>query len=167
MKRKAIGAIGLGLFIAVAVAFGLSRQPGLTFRNALASAIQDHLHDNWNGVLDLGSVTSFDWERVCIFPPYTNEQKINERLGFIWERAASTGIESDDSICLFVFMKDGQVVLHSMFSRSDGDFSGLGEGGVCVSRAKALFGIRTQDSGRPGEPWINLFLTASNGSGQD
>ena len=68
---------------------------------------------------DLAEVTSFEWDVVHVFRPYTSEEIVNEVLG---SRIDSRNINMLDSINLLVFTKNGGVVLTVAVSRGVCDF---------------------------------------------
>jgi len=58
-------------------------------------------------------VEQFDdetWDRLYVFPPYTTRDRVESRLGFGWPEFDDTTVEMSDSVCLLVFVGQGQVV---------------------------------------------------------
>lgn len=95
--------------------------------------------------LDLASTIDGDWERVCIFGPYTSRERIDAALGLHWDCTAAQ-IDSDDSNCLLVFLARGSVMGFAKVPRGECDFFDLGDAGKCFSRDDAVFTITTDPS---------------------
>ena len=57
----------------------------------------------------LAEATDFDWDRVCVFPPYVPQETVDETLGIEW--GVVDGGDLDDRN-LLVFVDDGRVVKH-------------------------------------------------------
>lgn len=74
-------------------------------------------------VVDLSSITTFPWDKLYVFGPYTSSQRIDSILGNFWIGSRFTSIKSNDRITLLVFTRNGRVVQHLEFPRGQGDFS--------------------------------------------
>jgi hypothetical protein len=61
---------------------------------------------------DLGRCTSFPWEKLFIFGPYTGRDTIERTLGFSWPMADRTRISMSESFSLLVFVHDDSVAAH-------------------------------------------------------
>lgn len=106
-----------------------------------AAATQEYL-------VDLGEVSGFDWDSVFIFPPYTPSSEIDQALGYEWEGSRKTGISSDDTINLVVFVAGGEVKRYCRVSRKVADFS-LPPEKRRLDRSDARFSVHQyDDSGR-------------------
>lgn len=92
----------------------------------------------------LDSLTSFDWDRVYLFLPFTGEDELRERLGKDWASVAQTGISSRDDIVLLVFVSGGQAVRLVKFPRRIGDFSEI-EVGNGLAPSEARFRVERHD----------------------
>ncbi len=77
---------------------------------------------NAHAVVTISTQTSFPWDKLYIFAPYTPIQRINDQLGFTWAEAGKTHIASLDTFYLLVFLKNGKVVEHFKWPRESGDF---------------------------------------------
>jgi len=94
----------------------------VTFAKRLAARVQ--LSANEKGELvNIAALTSFGWERLFVFPPYTSPEQIRSGLGHSWVFASLTGIQNSEGHCLLVFTKSDRVVQHCMFQRKHGDFT--------------------------------------------
>jgi len=110
----------------------------------ISADIAEQVARNGSERLDLGKVGSAEWERVCFFGPYMNDEEASKVLGFSWD--LPTGIASSfvsESINVLVFLKGQSVVAYTEHKRSEQDFWRLN--GKCFSRDKAIF-VRGQDS---------------------
>jgi hypothetical protein len=58
---------------------------------------------------DLSGFTTFDWDTLVSFTPYTSEERIYEVVGYKWDNISSTVNEGMNQI---VFLKDGKVVCY-------------------------------------------------------
>lgn len=72
--------------------------------------------------IDFMQITSFSWDRLYIFTPYTNYKTIDETLGFYWLPARSSLIQSKDYVYLLVFLKNRHVVQYVEFYSNEGNF---------------------------------------------
>jgi len=59
---------------------------------------------------DFAAESPFAWDRLYIFAPYSPRASVEKSLGFAWPDYRQTSIESSDSVCLVIFVKDSQVV---------------------------------------------------------
>ena len=62
----------------------------------------------------LRQVTESHWDTVCVFPPLTSKDQVDEKLGVSWSRA---GGYPEDTHLLLVFLRDGEVVTHTYVAR--------------------------------------------------
>lgn len=113
---------------------------------SLASAIEQASQTK-PALLVIASVTDYAWDKMFIFGPYTPEATIQKSLGSPWEGARKSGIESNDSFCLLVFMHNGKVIQSGSFSRASGDFAGLSSTNA-LSPSEAVFKISRTPSGQ-------------------
>ena len=68
-------------------------------------------------VIRMADLTSFPWDRVCLFGPYTIQGQVDSCLGFDWPEFKATGLEMDDSFSLMVFSLAGRVAHSEKVSR--------------------------------------------------
>jgi hypothetical protein len=57
----------------------------------------------------LADATPFEWDRVCVFPPYLSKEAVDETLGIEW--GVVGGGDLDDRV-LLVFLEGNRVVKH-------------------------------------------------------
>jgi hypothetical protein len=53
--------------------------------------------------IDLSTVTSFSWDRVYVFIPYTTPTTIDRSVGLSWRKLCRTEIETAEGINLLIF----------------------------------------------------------------
>lgn len=97
----------------------------------LINSMKNAFSENYSGDLDyvdLANLTSFKWDRLYIFQPYTTKEKMRSVLGISSAWLINTEIASSDSYTLLVFIRKGFVVMSLDFYRGDGDFSYLDTG---------------------------------------
>jgi hypothetical protein len=79
-------------------------------------------------VVDISAVTTFSWQRLYIFGPYTSPFKMDDTVGRSWRKKCYTNILASDGISLLVFT-DGKTVVHCLdFPRNEGWFPEFLEG---------------------------------------
>ena len=81
---------------------------------------------------------SFAWDKVCIFGPYTNNQKARQVLGFDWDLEARSQIHFSDSINALIFLYQGSVNQVVDLRRRIVDFKVLD---VCLPRPETTFKV--------------------------
>ena len=112
-----------GVAVAVAMIWGLA----IWERRQLAEDLSLRIESAANRkdeFINLAAITSFSWDEVHVFCPYTSPDQICATIGYPWWRAALTGIQSTESFFLLVFVKSGHVRQYCMFPRIKGDFEG-------------------------------------------
>lgn len=82
---------------------------------------------------------------VCIFGPYTNNEKVKSVLNMNWNIEERSQIHVSDSVNALVFLYQGSVNQVVDLKRGITDFTDLD---MCLSRNQANFKIRTDASGR-------------------
>src|ERR1700730_4781926 len=55
---------------------------------------------------DFAQAIPIKWDTLFMFAPYTDRQRIEEKLGFKWPDADRAAIQDSDLFWLFVFVKD-------------------------------------------------------------
>ena len=98
--------------------------------------IESNLAANDGTKLDLRLVVVSDWDRVCIFGPYTNNSEAKKTLGFEWNIEARTDIRTSEGINVLAFVKDSSVLDYAEHPRRKGDFAELR--GKCLDRDHAV-----------------------------
>ena len=85
------------------------------------------------------------WDMVCIFGPYTNNEKAKSALNMNWNIEERSEIHVSDSVNALVFLYQGSVNQVVDLKRGIADFTDLD---MCLNRNQANFKIRTDASGR-------------------
>jgi hypothetical protein len=102
---------------------------------------------------DLGQSVQGEWDRICVFRPYTTYERVDSVIGARWRGARSTNIEQSDSATLLTFLRGTRVEDYVLFPRVKGDWGTPGpEQWYCRSRANAVFQLRQPFDGTI--PWI-------------
>ena len=108
--------------------------------NRLDSSLRKAIQNKRGTILNIQDVTSFKWDRLDIYTPYTSYK---DEKGEI--------IEIDEGHCLLVFSNSGVPVSKLKYKRYYGDFSGLHrEGGY--SPLSAHFRVPAQSQSK----WLKL-----------
>jgi len=95
--------------------------------------------------VDISSLTSFSWDRMYVFAPYTLPVRIDTVLGKNWLGSRFTSIKSSDRITLLVFTKNARVVQYLEYPRNEGDFSSTAnETGYSINEAQFIVGEKGQ-----------------------
>ena len=90
-----------------------------------------------SGVIDLAQQLPGAWTKVCLLPPYTNNQSAQQLLGFAYDVESNSTIASADDISLLLTMSETEVLNSYAIDRSKADFSSLGAN--CYTREEATF----------------------------
>ena len=89
-------------------------------------------------VVDISAVTTFSWQWLCIFGPYTSPLEIDDTVGRSWRKKCYTYIRNSDVINLLVFT-DGKTVVQCLdYPMIEGWFPEFREG---ISSQEALFTV--------------------------
>lgn len=123
------------------------------FRNTLQIDIQETL-GRGDSVIDLESITDFNWDRLFIFKPYTPIADIDSTLGFKWEEAHSTRIEQSEGVNLLVFVDRGKVISYSRIPRNFGDFVKMDVTKPITRNTRFI--VRKEDAGW--QEWIFVYV---------
>jgi len=105
-----------------------------------------------NPIVTISAATDFEWDKLFIFAPYTSVDKIHEQLGYKWNEAEKTHIDSSE-FHLLVFVKNGKVVRHFRVSRRI-DFQNL-EAGNVFTPGDDTFEVKSVGAGETTR--LNLF----------
>jgi hypothetical protein len=114
-------------------------------RQKLESDLSDAILQNINGeipAVDFAKITTFSWDRLYIFEPYTSTEELDHIFGNE-RRSFNTSIESNDGIILLVFTKDGRVVQYLDYGRGLGDYAyANNEAGYLLQEARFVMDER-------------------------
>ena len=92
-----------------------------------------------SSVIDLSATTSFSWDRLYVFGPYTLLEDLEAAVGRSWRNICFTHIDVLENDVLLVFMSDGKVVHCLEYSMELYDLSSLGRYESGISLQEALF----------------------------
>lgn len=84
-------------------------------------AIFEIIADQSSHEINLLQLTDFEWEHAYLFAPYTDQEQINETLGF--EYNDKSQIANRDDIYLLVFVKQNKVIAYAEMDRQQADFT--------------------------------------------
>ncbi|NJD55048.1 MAG: hypothetical protein FIA94_01435 [Nitrospirae bacterium] len=116
--------------------FGLDLIP----KSRLESSLRKAVKDNKGGTISINDLTTFKWDRMDIYTPYSTYKGANGKA-----------IDVDEGECLLVFGYKGAVVSILNYKRFYGDFSSLyREGGYSPSSARFKVPVKDQSN------WIKL-----------
>jgi hypothetical protein len=90
--------------------------------------------------VDLSTSIPGDWDKVCIFEPYSTSATAKEILDVYLNLELRSDIGSSDSIALFITMKSNKVKDLFDVSRKNIDFTQLG--GQCFDRNNTKFTVQ-------------------------
>lgn len=71
----------------------------------------------------VNELSAGNWDRVCIFGPYTNN--VSDVLGFEWDIEQYTDVLRSDGHSVLLFVDDKEVIDLIVQNRGKGDFSSL------------------------------------------
>jgi hypothetical protein len=107
-----------------------------------------------DSVLNISKITSFEWDSLYIFKPYTPLDTIKKQIGFEWEGLESALVNQSDNFNLLLFIKAKQVVSFVQLPRNYGDFARITTSGPCVKSGSAFY-VRKDFFGS--QNWIYLY----------
>lgn len=107
-------------------------------RIALLDAISRHKNGEIPNV-DLSTITTFPWDRLYVFEPYTQQSEISAVVGRSWRESCFTSIDTSDGRALLVFTNSSQVVDCIEFPINIADFAPLWEYEMGFSREESRF----------------------------
>lgn len=91
-----------------------------------------------DGDLYFSQSVSGDWDQLCIFEPYSDNQKAAALLGFDWDLESNSNISTFDDITLLVFASSTAVIFFEDVKRNV-DFSSLA--GQCYDKLSTNFNV--------------------------
>jgi hypothetical protein len=137
MRRFAVIALCLSMGCGIVVGvYCWSVFPSPAVSRALAAKV----HLGPGTIIDFAQIAPFAWDKVFVFHPYTSKERIDRCLGFRWDSAEWSVIDSFDGANLVVFVRNGAVVCWFDHSRSDGDLMDLADG-KGYTRQEAIFRV--------------------------
>jgi hypothetical protein len=114
MKKKIIivaaSLLTVGLISGLAILLvGFDVFPHDQFDKRLRAAIDTHR----GGVVKISDISHFSWDRMYVFPPYSQAVGVNGEKIYV-----------DEGCCVLLFKEKGKTIYHLTFNRRFGDFSG-------------------------------------------
>ena len=103
-------------------------------------------HDSTAKILDLGNnlkkvvVSDYvgtNWDKVCFFGPYSNNELAKSSLGFDWDLEINSSVYVNEGVSLLVLVKNSQVIDHFEIKRRQADFANFT--GNCFDKTSAIF----------------------------
>lgn len=122
-------------------------------------AIKQEVRDRGASRVVLSRLTSFDWDQLFLFAPYSPRSEVCAVLKI----AASDcdgkvpAVSSDDGVMLLAFQRAGAVVHVELHYRWHGDFTPL-PSMQPIRRDTAVFRVRREGQSASGGPWLKLVL---------
>ena len=107
--------------------------------------------------IELAKLTTFEWDEVFLFEPYTPRSAVCDTLGVQVKycervvRAEST----DDGEMIIAFRKAGRVTHAELHFRFNGDFMPW-ESSRPIPRSKAVFRVTGEGAAYSGKVWFKL-----------
>ena len=114
--------------------------------DAVSSSISGAVKRGDGARVALVEHTSFAWDKVCIFGPYTPADHIEAVTLIPGTAREAPGIESREDIDLLLFVRGGRITASVAHPRVRGDF-GPEVLGKCYSKERAVFAVRTPPAG--------------------
>lgn len=113
-----------------------------SFSNKLSAQLKKETHKT---VIFSDLDVTFAWDTVCIFGPYTNNEKAKSVLNMNWNIEERSEIHFSDSVNALVFLYQERVNQVVDLKRGIADFTDLD---MCLNRNQANFEPGTDASGR-------------------
>jgi hypothetical protein len=117
----------------------------------ISSAIGTVVNAGPGSRITLSELAQFPWDKVCVFGPYTPDDRVDAVTGVPGSAAQAYDIRSNDGIDVLMFLEAGQIKKSIAHSRERGDF-GPEVVGKCYLRDHAVFSVREP----PVESWGNI-----------
>ncbi|MEX2603784.1 MAG: hypothetical protein WD361_06260 [Gracilimonas sp.] len=124
MKRLKNLFIFSGLLLLVNCDNNNTAGEAIDFQNRLVEVVNTNDYSG-NQSIAFGELTTFKWDSVHIFGPYTPSDIIFKRLGFRWDKVEDLSIQSDEINNLLVFTRQNKLVEYVEYPRYKGDFINL------------------------------------------
>ena len=101
--------------------------------------------------LTLAESAMFDWDRVCIFGPYSPDDQVDAATGIPGAAGRAFDVRSNEGINVLIFIEAGRVVDSVAHPRRWDDF-GPEVVGKCYLKEQAVFLVRNP----PFNSWGNI-----------
>ncbi len=110
--------------------------------------------DSSGFTINISDITTFEWEEMHIFGPYTPIDEIQKSLGFDWSRAQNLIYQISDTHSLLVFTSNESVVKYLKYPNGYGDFKEIDNTGP-YKKTDASFILKKEIYG--GQPWLFFY----------
>lgn len=90
----------------------------LTYKDAIKNFVKQKDADT----IIINNMTDFVWDRMYIFSPYSPPQRVNDALGFQWDKYKEIGFCQKEHAVLFVFIRNYTVIDWIIVPRSKSDY---------------------------------------------
>lgn len=156
--REAYGTNSLVLVIILLIVScsDVTEQENREFAERFREEVNSITSRGADSVLRIDGLTSFEWDSLFIFKPYTAIADVESQIGFKWSDAETTLINQSDDFNLLVFIADRKVVAFSRVPRNYGDFSKLESRGPFTVQ-NSRFKVKNELVGD--QPWVFLYVT--------
>lgn len=104
----------------------------------------NHYSSKPHSIVDFSKDANFHWDTLYIFPPYTPLEEISKLTKTKWLNGNNTTIDHNDSVNLFVFTKENEVVCLFEYPRDKADFNT--DIPVSFSRKEAVFNLTEKNT---------------------
>jgi hypothetical protein len=152
IRRKAIRN-----FIFLVAFFGCSEKDAIEnfkFVEDFKRNIEQLMPNEEVSVIHVNDITTFAWDSLYIFKPYTPLDSINSTIGFEWSDLRTTRINTSDDFNLLIFIDNRVVVSFVRLPRNYGDFIRLKSNGPFV-RSESSFVVKEEMYGD--QKWRFLY----------
>ena len=115
-------------------------------RKSFANLLRQKLQETNDSHVDFDQIqVTFAWDKVCIFAPYTNNEKAKAILNMDWNIEGRSPVAHSDSINCLVFIFQGKVNAVVDLDRSLVDFDHSSQ---CYDRSETHFPLTTDHHGK-------------------
>jgi len=125
-RRSVVYLIFIAFAVAMILILSYSRKE--TQKQLLYNEISEVISSYKTGrtqYIDFSAITTFSWDRMYIFAPYSGCERIDKAVGTItfWFDCQFTGIEMGKNSSLFIFTQKRKVVRYVLYEGYLDDFS--------------------------------------------
>ena len=153
------------LFLVLAILVGCSsggqnKKQQSDLQQKLSAAIEKKGQSGEQVVIQMKSLTDFEWDRFYVFDPYSSDDEVRDTLGFDTTIMAHSRIKHTDTHNLLVFVQNKQVEVFIDYPRSAGDFDKLKRRDG-YNPAEANFEVKIEGVLLDGNPLLRLYQTVT------
>lgn len=127
------------------------------FESPVSSMIAKKVSNGEGTLINIAQLTSFNWDKLYIFKPYSSNDIINEAIHTQLYKNDEFPMGVPEGNTLFVFLKDDKIVHYFMHPRSYGDFSDFQESYVSLTPGNSTFVVIRDGSSLFGK-WYKLGI---------